>query len=111
MNELDLTKNVGKTYQTILFHDEESLRALIHQEIFIILGRKAENSKEETVEPTKIFTSSEAAAFLKMKPQSLIRARARGGIKGKLINGREYGYEYIELKNYTRGAHKKIVKV
>lgn len=111
MNEPDLNKNVGKTYQTILFHDEESLRALIHNEIFLILAGKKEDQVEETIDPTKIFTSSEAAAFLKMKPQSLIRARARGGIKGKLINGREYGYEYLELKNYTRGAHKKTIKV
>lgn len=76
--------------------------------ILAILEKRKLVQVEENIETNKIYTSSQAAAFLKIKPQSLIRARGKGRIKGKLIDGREYGYEYEELKKYVRGAHKKV---
>lgn len=102
------TTNVLQTYQTILFHNEDSLKELIHNEVLAILEKRKLVQVEENIETNKIYTSSQAAAFLKIKPQSLIRARGKGRIKGKLIDGREYGYEYEELKKYVRGAHKKV---
>lgn len=95
-----MDSNALKSYQTVLFHSEESLTQLIQT---IVEQKLSENKLQTTtpsITPNQIFTHTEAADFLNIHPQSLIRARNSGRIRGKKINGRNYGYEYQELQNY-----------
>ena len=95
-----MNTNVLKNYQTVLFLTEIELNDIIHTVVEEKLKSRGIDEKQPVIEPKKIFNKTEAANFLNMNPQSLIRARNDGRIRGKKIDGREYGYEYQELENY-----------
>jgi hypothetical protein len=92
--------NVLKNYQNVLILTEIELNDIIHTVVDEKLKQRGIDEKRKEIDPKTIFNKTEASNFLNMNPQSLIRARNDGRIRGMKIDGREYGYEFQELENY-----------
>lgn len=56
----------------------------------------------------KLLTSREAAAYLRITPESLSRIRRRGAIKGLKLNEKEYAYDMQQLNQYLTRYNKPI---
>jgi hypothetical protein len=95
-----MNTNVLNNPKTVLLLSHDELNNLIHSVVDARLKEKEKAEKKQEIEPNTVFNKTEASNFLNMNPQSLIRARIEGRIRGKKIDGREYGYEYQELENY-----------
>lgn len=95
-----MNTNVLNNRQNVILLTEIELNDIIHTVVDEKLKQRGLYEEKQEIDPKKIFNRTDAAIFLNMNPQSLIRARLDNRIKGKKIDGREYGYEYQELENY-----------
>ena len=95
-----MNTNVLNNRQNVLLLTEIELNDIIHTVVDEKLKQRGLYEKIQEIDPKTIYNKTEASNFLNMNPQSLIRARNDGRIRGKKIDGREYGYEYAELENY-----------
>lgn len=60
-----------------------------------------------TAPESQLLTASEAAAYLRITPEGLRRARREGRVKGVKANEKEYAYYLSDLDAYLRRYNKK----
>lgn len=56
--------------------------------------------------PDRILTVREAAAFLRLTPEGLRKARRKGRVQGVRINEKSWGFRLSELVRYLRRYHR-----
>jgi len=89
--------------RALILTDEE-LRELIDSRVSELLNGRAVHEVQEN---GRVMNTREAASYLGLKPGSILKARRLGRLKGKMLNGLEWGFEQKELDRYKQFISRK----